>query len=143
MWEAIEIDGHIYRSRDPDTGGDLRVVGTPEIDVLKAVLRLPGAGVFELSLTCKSKQGITTYHDSSNPMIWIQIGSVKRMLERYVGTREEKSRLVRYLLEGIASINKRWPLCANPYFYSDIEIYHEKALPIDFDFPTDAELNRL
>ena len=142
LWEAIEIDGLIRRTRDPVTGAVMRLASTPEIDSEDVRIQFPGENEIGFSIRYELKNRAHTGSDD-NPMIKISILSIKQMISKRPGSHQANTRFIRYLLEGLATINRKWPLCASPFFYSNLGDYQKKNVPLPFDFPSDDELARL
>ena len=135
------MNGLINRAYDLKTNAFMRVESTPEIDVRKVFVRLESGEEFTFFIMYKPKAAES---GQSNPNIKLLISSFQNIARAYGGTLESNTELVRYLIDGLAAINRRWPLFKNSQFYSNLNEYREKGIPIpEFDFPSDEELARL
>jgi hypothetical protein len=145
VWEALEIDGRTHNARDTKTGAVMEVRGTPEIDVKRVIVRLPR--VFVMPFFGSREFGfLVSYRPASdgNANLRLSVGSFQDLVRKRHGSFADNTQFVRYLIQGLAAINRKWPLCKNPKFFSNLSDYKKKnILTPEFDFPSDEELAQL
>lgn len=145
MWEAAEVDGRIGRACDPENGALMIRKSTAEIETNEIIAQIPDAPKLSFHVSYEPKLGSFSGNDPKNPMIKLLVGEFLTLVRKQKpGAFEENTQLVRYLINGVAAINRRWPSCGSPYFYSDLHEYESKGIAItEFDFPSDEELAQL
>lgn len=139
------IEGKDRYVRDHETGVMMFIKDTPELQTKSVHVQYPTGEEVRFSIGLEPKYPDRTYvpNDQSNPMIRLLVGSFGRIVESRLGSYEENSRFVRYLLEGLSAINRRWPLCGSPFFYSDLDDYLGRENVLQFSFPSDDEIAKL
>ncbi len=143
MFEPVK-DKYRY-VMDPETGAVMFVKGTSQIETLSVFFRAPHEPEVEFDVL-RDRQFPDRPHvpnDRSNPMIKLLVGGFKRAFDARPRSYEENSKFVRYLLSGLAAINREWPLCGTPFFYSDLDYYEGRENPFPFSFPSNEEIAKL
>jgi hypothetical protein len=146
VWTAIEIDARIRRARDSESGAFMQVRGTPEIDLHKISVQLPNEEELTFLARCEP---IIASNMNAGPepfAIKLSVGSFQHLVKRRHRSFEENTKLVRYLIQGLAAINRKWPLCQDQSakFCSNLSEYKARGIAIpEFEFPSDDELANL
>jgi hypothetical protein len=143
MFEPVE--GQQRYVRDRETGTIMLIKDTPEISTLAVHVEFDDGLkiLFYIALEPKYKDKPYVPNDRSNPMIKLPIGDFWRVLNDRPASHDENAKLVRYLLSGLSAINRKWPLCGSPYFYSDLDHYKGREDIFPFLFPSNEELANL
>jgi hypothetical protein len=107
----------MYRAHDPETGARMWRKGTAEITSDLFYIQFSAKKELWFTVGYEPKNGEFTPNDPSNPMIRLYAATFKDFVSKEKGlTREEKNALVRYLIDGVAAINRKWPLCGAHIF---------------------------
>jgi hypothetical protein len=78
------------------------------------------------------------------PKIKLYVSSFREIVRRRHMSFQEATHFVRYLIEGVATTNRKWALCKPARFYSDLEDLTRRGIVIqEFQFPSEEELARL
>lgn len=142
MFETSERYGVAF---DAETGTTLRVGSTSEYETKTFDIELAD-GRIERSAV------LILPGSSTAPMAHGKICNIKLSLVdlNYLakfrnGTRQENTEFVRYILSGLAVINRRWPLWPEGRFYTDREQFRGRDLKALFayDVPDEDEIFRL
>jgi hypothetical protein len=143
MFEPVE--GKRKHVQDPDTGVVMFAKGSSDITSIEVFAKFPHGKQIRFSFLLELKYPNRPYvvGDPSNPAIKLLLGDFKRALEAHPGTYEENSNLVRYLLAGLSAINRKWPFCRSPFFYSDLDLYKGREGIFPFSFPSNEEVAAL
>lgn len=122
----------------------MRLRSTPEVDLEEVVVQFPGESELAFLIRHQTRSDQSADRSPCNPTIRLSIDSFQAMVRKRPRTFDENTKLVRYVIEGLATINRRWPLCKDPQFYSNLDQYAAKGIAItEFCFPSDEELARL
>jgi hypothetical protein len=143
MFEPVE--GKDRYVMDPDTGAVMFIKGTPEIDSLAVLFQSPHVPELQFYIRLEPKYPERPYvpNDPSNPMIKLPLAYFEAGMAARLGSVEENTQFLRYLLSGLSAINRRWPLCGSPFFYSDLNSYKSKDIRFPFAFPSNEEIAKL
>lgn len=143
MFEPVE--GKDRYVRDSETGVVMFIRDTPELQTLSVHVKYPAGEELRFGIGLEPKHPDREYvpYDRSNPMIELPVGSFSYLVKARLSSYEENSRFVRYLLEGLSAINRRWPLCGSPFFYSDLDDYVGREDILPFSFPSNDEIAKL
>jgi hypothetical protein len=143
MFEPVE-GKHRY-VMDADTGAVMFIKGTPQIDTLVVFFQSPHVPELRFAIGLVPKYPETPYvpNDPSNPMIRLLLGEFSAVLGARLESVEQNTQLLRYLLSGLSVINRKWPLCGSPFFYSDLDFYKGKDSSFPFVFPSNEEIAKL
>jgi hypothetical protein len=143
MFEPVE--GKNRYVMDPDSGAVMFIKDTSELQSLMVHVKFPNRAEFKFGVYLEPKYPNKPYvpNDSSNPMIGLLVGEFKRLMDARAGSTEENTKLLRYLLCGLSAINRKWPLCGSPFFYSDLDFYKGKDIQFPFEFPSNEEIAKL
>jgi hypothetical protein len=139
------VDGKFQHVRDPDTDVEMFVKSTSEIESLEVFVRLPNGRRIQFGILHEPKYPDRLYvpGDRSNPTIGLPLASFKKAVDAHPKAYYENSIFVRYLLGGLSTINRRWPLSRSPFFYSDLDFYKGRENLFPFAFPSDEEIAKL
>jgi len=86
MWEAVEIEGHIGRARDPEKGSVMKVLGTPEIDLRKVFVSIPGEKEMSFLFSYEPKDRNPLDENIFNPNIKLIVESFRATVRQRSGT---------------------------------------------------------
>jgi hypothetical protein len=143
MFEPIE--GKYQHVMDPDTGAVMFIKGTPEIDTCAVCYESPNLPELKFYIGLEPKYPERPYvpNDRFNLMIKLLLREFKRCVDARPGSLEENTKFLRYMLSGLSAINRKWPLCGSPFFYSDLDSYKGKDIQFPFSFPSNEENAKL
>ncbi len=139
------VDGRDRYVLDPETGVVMFIKNTPELQSLEVSVKFPSSPEIKFGVGLEPKYPDRPFvpNDLSNPMIQLSLGSLQLAVRARPGSYDENSRFVLYLLSGLSVINRKWPLCGNPFFYSDLDDYAGRENIFPFSFPSNEEIAKL
>lgn len=144
MWETAEQDGRMRHVRDPETGATMRLRGTPEIDTDFVDVQFPEGKKLSFSIRYTPENDAGAKPGAPVRTVELLVSTFRFVAKDRPGTFDENTKLVRYLIEGLAVLVRKWPKVTTVGFYSDLESYKKRGIAIvEFDFPSGEELARL
>lgn len=139
------IQGRHEAVRNDETGIEISLRSAPDYQY-GVLIRFPGEKelhLFSIAIEPKFPDRPFTGPDTSNPTIEVLVGSMEQAAKFWGKSREENTRFVRFVLEGLSAINRLRPLSRSPYFYTDIERYKGRESIFAFNLPSEEEIAQL
>jgi hypothetical protein len=142
MFQAIE--GRHEAVRDGETGVEISLKSAPDYEY-RVNISLADGRRLGLTIAVEPKFPDRPFpgRTPSYPMIKVLMGTLQEAAVFCGQSREENTRFVRLILDGLSTINRIWPLSRSPYFYSDAEKYAGRESIFDFDLPSENEIAKL
>jgi hypothetical protein len=142
VFQAIE--GRHRAVRDDETGVEISLQNAPDYQYWVNV-SLPDGRRLGLSIAIEPKFPDQRFpgRTPSYPMVEILMGTLQEAAVFCGKSREENTRFVRLILEGLSTVNRIWPFSRSPYFYSDAEKYIGREAIFDFELPSEDEIAKL
>jgi hypothetical protein len=131
---------------DSETGIQMFVRGTPEIDLNEVFVQFPWGSeiTFYVEIKRKYEDRPSAAQDRSKPAILLRLREFAKAIDSHRGTFEKNSAFIRYLLSGLSLIKRHRGIgSTNRYFYSDLDDYKGRENMFPFSFPSNEEIANL
>jgi hypothetical protein len=134
------IEGRENAVRDEETGIEITLRSGPDYQYPVIVQLLDGR---QLLLSIAVERSPFAGPDPSDPTIRILTSTLQCAAAFWGKTREDNTKFVRLILEGLSTINRVWPLSRSPYFYSDSQKFAGRESTLSFNLPSEEEIAQL
>lgn len=142
---AFVLDEHRIRSaRDPESGATMVINSGPQIEYYSVEFSSPTV-VLDLEIVIRHKfiDRPIIPKDSANPSVMVSAGYLNFALrKRKLFDFNNNTTLVRFIINMIAFINKKYPLSVSPFLWSDYDDLVGK-LSFLYQMPSDDELLKI